>query len=64
VFTAEKKAWIAEREIKALPAGGLVGWARRASGMGAKPKVTPWEDGRVVRAFMAHEKERGREWEE
>lgn len=64
VFTAEKSAWVAEREKKSLPVGSLIGWARRASGMGVKSSVMPWDNERVVTAFMSGERKDKREWDE
>ena len=66
VHRQEKDAWRKEREIKPLPTGGFLGWARRSlsrSQAPASPVTLPWDPRRVVNAFVEAEKRKGREWD-
>ena len=64
VYRSEREAWLKEREIKTLPTGGLLGWARRASGVGSAPRVNAWDGDRVVNRFLKEEgKEAKGDWD-
>lgn len=55
VYRSEREAWRKERQVKPLPTGGLLGWARRASGAHSAPKVEEWDGERVVERFLKEE---------
>ena len=64
VYRSEREAWLKEREIKPLPTGGLLGWARRASSVGSAPRVNAWDGDRVVNRFLKEEgKEAKGDWD-
>ena len=64
VFKREKEAWVKERQVKALPSGGFLSWARKSFARTQKaPDVKEWDARRVIEAFAEAEKGAGREWD-